>query len=58
VLAVPVAATLRLVLIIVRAKLRDEDPFPSLTEDLAVATESGPPEAPEARVRSGARAQP
>lgn len=58
VLAVPVAATLRLVLIYVRAKLRDEDPFPSLTEDLAVATESGPPETPDSRVRSGARAQP
>ena len=35
VLAVPVAATLRLVLIYVSAKLRDEDPFPRLTEELA-----------------------
>lgn len=38
--AVPVAATLRLVLIYVRAKLRDEDPFEPLTQDLAAATES------------------
>lgn len=35
VLAVPVAATLRLVLIYVSAKLRDEDPFPLLEEELA-----------------------
>jgi len=35
VLAVPVAATLRLVLIYVSAKLRDEDPFPRLEEELA-----------------------
>lgn len=41
-LAVPVAATLRLVVIYVVAKLRDEDPFPSLTQDLAVATETTP----------------
>ncbi len=34
-LAVPVAATLRLVLIYVSAKLRDEDPFPRLEEELA-----------------------
>jgi predicted PurR-regulated permease PerM len=34
--AVPVAATLRLVLIYVGAKLRDEDPFPQLEEELAV----------------------
>jgi predicted PurR-regulated permease PerM len=34
VLAVPVAATLRLVLIYVSAKLRDEDPFPRLEEEL------------------------
>ncbi len=40
-LAVPVAATLRLVLIYVGAKLRDEDPFQPLTQDLAAATESG-----------------
>jgi len=58
VLAVPVAATMRLVLIYVRAKLRDEDPFPSLTEELA-ATHDAVAEPPEAAaVRSRARAQP
>jgi len=46
--AVPVAATLRLVLIYVRAKLRDEDPFQPLTQDLAAATESAAA-GPEAR---------
>jgi predicted PurR-regulated permease PerM len=35
-LAVPVAATLRLVLIYVGAKLRDEDPFPQLEQELDV----------------------
>jgi predicted PurR-regulated permease PerM len=35
-IAVPVAATLRLVLIYVGAKLRDEDPFPRLEQELAV----------------------
>jgi predicted PurR-regulated permease PerM len=39
-LAVPFAATLRLVLIYVGAKLRDEDPFPQLEVELAEATES------------------
>lgn len=34
--AVPVAATLRLVLIYVGAKLRDEDPFPQLEHELQV----------------------
>jgi hypothetical protein len=34
--AVPVAATLRLVLIYVGAKLRDEDPFPRLEQELEV----------------------
>lgn len=34
ILAVPVAATLRLVLIYVNAKLRDEDPFPRLEHEL------------------------
>ncbi|HZP96643.1 MAG TPA: AI-2E family transporter [Candidatus Limnocylindria bacterium] len=58
VLAVPVAATMRLVLIYVRAKLRDEDPFAPLTEELAEATESAPADAAEARVQSGARVQP
>jgi predicted PurR-regulated permease PerM len=42
--AVPVAATLRLVLIYVGAKLRDEDPFPQLEEELAVPRPA--PEAP------------
>ena len=35
-IAVPVAATLRLVLIYVGAKLRDEDPFPQLEHELEV----------------------
>jgi predicted PurR-regulated permease PerM len=56
-LAVPVAATLRLVLIYVGAKLRDQDPFPQLEEDLAEATEgaSGPVESPRV---VGGRAHP
>lgn len=59
VLAVPVAATLRLVLIYVRAKLRDEDPFAPLSEELAAATESpAGPDASDPRVRTGVRAQP
>jgi len=59
VLAVPFAATLRLVLIYVRAKLRDEDPFGPLTEELATATESASePAAEAAAVRTGARAHP
>lgn len=57
VLAVPVAATMRLVLIYVRAKLRDEDPFGPLTEELAEATETGPAEPAEPRVRPGVRAE-
>ncbi len=57
VLAVPVAATLRLVLIYVRAKLRDEDPFPSLTEELAATHDETVADAPEpAAVRSRSRA--
>jgi predicted PurR-regulated permease PerM len=44
VLAVPVAATLRLVLIYVSAKLRDEDPFPRLEEELAEEGERPAPE--------------
>lgn len=43
VLAVPVAATLRLVLIYVSAKLRDEDPFPRLEEELAAEGERPAP---------------
>ncbi len=58
VLAVPFAATMRLVLIYVRAKLRDEDPFTPLTEDLA-ASHDAPSEHPDAApVRTGVRAQP
>ena len=58
VLAVPVAATMRLVLIYVRAKLRDEDPFAPLTEELA-ATNDSVPEHPDATtVPSRVRAQP
>ena len=45
ILAVPVAATLRLILIYVSAKLRDEDPFPRLEEVLAEEGEHrAPPE--------------
>jgi predicted PurR-regulated permease PerM len=51
--AVPVAATLRLVLIYVGAKLRDEDPFPQLEQELEV-----PHPAPTAATRAvGRRAQ-
>ena len=54
-LAVPFAATLRLVLIYVGAKLRDEDPFPQLEVELATATET-PSEAVEpSRVAGRAR---
>ncbi len=56
VLAVPVAATLRLVLIYVRAKLRDEDPFAPLSEELAATTASAPGHAEATGVRSGVRA--
>ncbi len=44
VLAVPVAATLRLVLIYMSAKLRDEDPFPRLEQELAEEGERPVPE--------------
>lgn len=58
VLAVPVAATTRLVLIYIRAKLRDEDPFAPLSEELA-ATHDSASEHPDATtVPSGVRAQP
>lgn len=43
-LAVPAAATLRLVLIYVGAKLRDEDPYPALEHELAAATSPPPVE--------------
>jgi predicted PurR-regulated permease PerM len=53
ILAVPLAATLRLVLIYVGAKLRDEDPYPRLEEELAL------PHAPEPAPRPvGRRAHP
>jgi predicted PurR-regulated permease PerM len=48
--AVPVAATLRLVLIYVGAKLRDEDPFPQLEQELDV-----PHPAPPAPTRAVGR---
>ncbi len=56
-LAVPVAATTRLVLIYVGAKLRDQDPFPQLEEDLAEAT-VGTPEPVEAPRVARGRARP
>ena len=56
VLAVPFAATLRLVLIYVRAKLRDEDPFAPLSEELAATTDTAPGHGEAAAVRSGVRA--
>lgn len=40
--AVPVAATLRLVLIYMGAKLRDEDPFPQLEQELEVPHPAAP----------------
>ena len=58
VLAVPVAATMRLVLIYVRAKLRDEDPYPPLTEELAAATHDGAEHPGSPAVRPRVRAQP
>ena len=48
--AVPVAATLRLVLIYMGAKLRDEDPFPQLEQELEV-----PHPAPPATTRAVGR---
>jgi len=58
VLAVPVAATMRLVLIYVRAKLRDEDPFAPLTEELAATHDSVPEHADATTVPSRVRVQP
>jgi len=58
VLAVPVAATTRLVLIYVRAKLRDEDPFGPLTEELAATHEAVAEHPDTAAVRGRVRAQP
>jgi predicted PurR-regulated permease PerM len=54
-LAVPFAATLRLVLIYVGAKLRDEDPFPQLEVELAEATETTGDTVDPARVPGRAR---
>jgi len=51
--AVPVAATVRLVLIYVGAKLRDEDPFPQLEEELEVPHAPAP--APTRAVGRGAQ---
>ena len=57
VLAVPIAATLRLVLIYMNAKLRDEDPFPRLEEELV--EEGMPPIDVSAPVRTlGGRVHP
>jgi predicted PurR-regulated permease PerM len=58
VVAVPAAATLRLVLIYVRAKLRDEDPFPPLTEDLAASHDAAAGHSGKVAVRQRSRAQP
>ena len=55
ILAVPFAATLRLVLIYVGAKLRDEDPFPQLEVELAAATEGGAETIEATRVPGRAR---
>jgi hypothetical protein len=52
---VPVAATLRLVLIYVGAKLRDEDPFPQLEVELAEAIEGAGETIEPARVPGRAR---
>jgi predicted PurR-regulated permease PerM len=54
-LAVPFAATLRLVLIYVGAKLRDEDPFPQLEVELAEATEGAGEAVETSRVPGRAR---
>jgi len=53
-IAVPVAATLRLVLIYVGAKLRDEDPFPQLEQELEVprATPTTPARVLDRRAQS------
>lgn len=45
-LAVPVAATARLVLLYVGAKLRDEDPYPRLEDELAAETVARSAEGP------------
>lgn len=57
-LAVPVAATVRLLLIYVNAKLRDENPFPRLEEELASADEEHAPEAVPSAPALGRQARP
>ncbi len=51
-LAVPATATIRLVLVYVGAKLRDEDPFPQLEHEIE-AIAAAPIAAPEARAARG-----
>jgi hypothetical protein len=46
------------VLIYIRAKLRDEDPFAPLTEELAATHDSAPDHPDAAAVPSRLRAQP
>jgi predicted PurR-regulated permease PerM len=58
VLAVPVAATMRLVLIYVGAKLRDEDPFGPLSEELAATHEDAAEPSDTTAVRARLRTQP
>lgn len=53
ILAVPVAATLRLVLIYVMAKLRDEDPLALLTREIEAAQDGRDLGAPEAQAVRG-----
>lgn len=52
-LAVPAAATARLVLIYISAKLRDKDPFPQIEEELASTTGAAGEAAREPRVLGG-----
>ncbi len=54
-LAVPAAATLRLVLIYVGAKLRDEDPYPALEHELVASAVAVPAEPVRAMGREGLR---
>ena len=51
-LAVPATATIRLILVYVGAKLRDEDPFPQLEHEIE-AIAAAPIPAPEARAARG-----
>lgn len=55
ILAVPVAATSRLLLIYVLAKLRDEDPLAQLTKEIEAADDGGERTAEARAVRGGAR---